>query len=160
MRAYRWALVRLGRYRWFSWFVASVLTPIEKLLYRLTSGRVSLLQVGRHRALPELVLVTRGARSGAERRTPVLYLEDRARLFVVGSNFGRDRHPAWTTNLRAHPDEVAVVLHGEQRRMRALPASPDDFNRMWPKMLEIWPAWSVYRTRTERDFRAFFLERA
>lgn len=159
MRAYRWVLVGLGRYRWFSWFVASVLTPIEKLLYHLTSGRASLIQFGRHRALPELMLVTRGARSGAERRTPVLYLEDGERLLVVGSNFGRERHPAWTANLRAHP-QAAVVLHGEQRRVRALPAGSEDFQRLWPKMLEIWPAWSVYRTRTERDFRAFFLERA
>jgi F420H(2)-dependent quinone reductase len=159
MRAYHWLLAKLGRYRWFSWFIAAILTPIEKLLYRLTAGRFSLVQLGRRRAVPELMLVTRGARSGVERRTPVLYLEDGDRLFVVGSNFGRERHPAWTANLSVHPD-AEVVLHGEQRRVRALPAGEEDFRRLWPQMLEIWPPWSVYRTRTDRPFRAFFLERA
>jgi F420H(2)-dependent quinone reductase len=157
MRAYHWVLAKLGRYRWFSWFVASILTPVEKVLYRLTDGRVSIIQVGRHLAVPELLLVTRGARTGAERRTPVLYLEDGSRLFVVGSNFGRERHPAWTANLRAHP-EAEVVLHGDQRRVRASPVGAEDFSRMWPRMLEIWPPWSVYRTRTDREFRAFFLD--
>jgi F420H(2)-dependent quinone reductase len=159
MRAYHRVLARLGRYRWFSWVVASVVTPIEKLLHRVTDGRVTAIQFGRHRAVPELLLVTRGARTGTERRTPVLYLEDGARLFVVGSNFGRERHPAWTANLRANPDAV-VVLHGETRRVRATPATDEDLSRMWPRMLELWPAWSVYRTRTERAFRAFFLDRA
>jgi deazaflavin-dependent oxidoreductase (nitroreductase family) len=159
MRAYHWVIAGLGRYRWFSWVVTSVLNPIEKLLYRLTDGRVTVVQFGRHRAVPELLLVTRGARTGTERRTPVLYLEDGARLFVVGSNFGRERHPAWTANLRAHPD-AEVVLHGERRRVRARPASDEDLARMSRRMLEIWPAWSVYRSRTQRTFRAFFLERA
>jgi deazaflavin-dependent oxidoreductase (nitroreductase family) len=158
MRAYRWLLVKLGRYSWFSWSVASILTPIEKVLFRLTDGRVSVIQVGRHRAVPELLLVTRGARTGAERRTPVLYLEEGPRLFVVGSNFGRERHPAWTGNLRANP-EAEVVLHGEQRRVRASPVGAEDFARLWPRMLEIWPPWSVYRTRTDREFRAFYLDR-
>jgi hypothetical protein len=31
---------------------------------------------------------------------------------------------------------------------------------LWPRMLEIWPPWSVYRTRTDREFRAFYLDRA
>ena len=159
MRAYRWLLFKLGRYRWFSWLIASVLTPIEKALYRVTGGRVTVIQVGRHRAVPELLLVTRGARTGAERRTPVLYVEDGGRLLVVGSNFGRERHPAWTANLRAHP-EAEVVLHGESA------ASPRDARGRRGLLAAVardargLAGVGGLPHADRRDFRAFFLERA
>lgn len=157
--AYRRVLYALGPYRWFSVFIDRVITPTERVLYRLTGGKVAVAHVGRRAAVPELMLITRGSRSGRERRSPVLYLEDDGRLFVVGSNFGRERHPAWTANLLADP-AAAVIVRGERRTVRARRAGDDDLARLWPRMLEIWPAWANYRTRTDREFRAFFLEPA
>lgn len=136
LNAYRRLLFALGPYRWFSAFVYRVLQPIERLLYRATGGRVSAAHAGRHVALPELMLITRGRKTGRERRAPVLYLEDGVRLFVVGSNFGRERHPAWTANLLADP-AAEVIVRGERNRMRALRAGQDDLVRMWPRMLEV-----------------------
>jgi deazaflavin-dependent oxidoreductase (nitroreductase family) len=105
------------------------------------------------------MLITRGRKSGRERRAPLLYLEDDGRIFVVASNFGRERHPAWSANLLADPD-AEVIVRGERQRVRARRAHEDDLQRMWPRMLEIWPAWANYRTRTEREFRAFYLDPA
>lgn len=159
LRAYRRVLVTLGRYRWFAVFVDRIVTPTERALYRATGGRMTLTHAGDRVAVPELLLITRGHKSGLERRTPVLFFEDGDRLFVVGSNFGRERHPAWSSNLLARP-EAEVIVRGERRRVRAQRADEDDLRRMWPRMLAVWPAWSAYRERTDREFRAFFLERA
>lgn len=51
-----------------------------------------------------------------------------------------------------------MIVWGERRRVRAERANEEDLRRMWPRMLAVWPAWSAYRERTDREFRAFFLE--
>ncbi|HKE79457.1 MAG TPA: nitroreductase/quinone reductase family protein [Solirubrobacteraceae bacterium] len=156
--AYRRLLLTLGRHHWFDTVIDRAITPAEQVLYRATGGRVTLARAGRWEAVPELLLITRGRTSGLERRAPVLYLTDDDRLFVVGSNFGRARHPAWSANLIADP-AAEVIVDGERRRVRAVRASEDELRRMWPRMLEVWPSWARYRTYTTREFRGFFLER-
>ena len=105
MRLYRELFIRLGRARWFSWLSIHLLVPIDRFCYRRSGGRFSLLHFGRRRkpALQTLLLSTRGRKTGHPRTTPVLYLEDDGRLVVVASNFGRDRHPAWSANLLPTP---------------------------------------------------------
>ncbi len=150
-------LARLSRHAWFGNFSAVVLAPIDRLLWRLTGARASLLHVGSRRALPTLLLSTVGRRSRRTRTTPVVYLEEGASLFVMASNFGRPGHPAWSANLRANP-EAKVRVRGDHRRVHAREASEDEKRRLWPRQLEVWPPWESYRARTPREFRAFFLE--
>ncbi|RSS53576.1 nitroreductase family deazaflavin-dependent oxidoreductase, partial [Streptomyces sp. WAC07061] len=42
-----------------------------------------------------LLLTTTGARSGAERTTPLGFVRHEGVLLVVGSNLGAPAHPAW-----------------------------------------------------------------
>lgn len=159
MRRYHDLLVALGRRRWFSWLSAEVLAPIDGFLYRRSGGRLSLGHFGARRegALPTLLLTTTGRRSGQPRTTPVVYLEDGERIAVVASNFGRDRHPAWSANLLADPD-AEVQVRTRRWRVRARLASEEEKAALWPRLLEIYPTWEDYRRRTDRSFRAFFLE--
>ena len=157
MSAYGRLLARLSRHAWFGNFSAVVLAPIDRLLWRLTGARASLLHVGARRALPTLLLSTVGRRSRRTRTTPVVYLEEGTSLFVMASNFGRPGHPAWSANLCANP-EAKVRVRGDHRRVHAREASEDEKRRLWPRQLEVWPPWESYRARTPREFRAFFLE--
>lgn len=157
--AYRRLLVALGPHAWFTVFIDRVVTPTERLLYSVTGGKVAMAHIGGRAAVPELMLISRGCKSGRERRAPLLYLEDDGRIFVVASNFGRERHPAWSANLLADPG-AEIIVRGVRQRVRARRAHADDLQRMWPRMLEIWPAWATYRTRTDREFRAFYLDPA
>lgn len=160
MNVYRDALVRLGAQKWFSEFTAAVLVPIDRTLYRVSSGRVSMLHAGGSEALPSLLLTTTGRRSGQLRTTPVLYItDDDGALFVIASNFGREHHPAWSGNLLADP-HASVQIRDEQRGVVARPASEEEVDRLWPRLLEIYPSWTSYRERTDRSFRGFFLDPA
>jgi len=86
-----------------------------------------------------------------------LYLQDGRRYVVVGSNYGRRHHPAWTGNLISTPD--ATVQIGERKeRVLARRARAQEFERYWPRLLEIWPGWRTYRSMTRRTFRMFALE--
>jgi|SRR5215210_1483652 len=161
MRLYRDVFVRLGRARWFSWLSIHVLVPIDRFCYRRSGGRFSLLHFGRRRepALQTLLLTTRGRESGQPRTTPVLYLEDDGRLVVVASNFGQDHHPAWSANLLADAHAV-VQIKDRRQEVTARTASEQEKAALWPRLLELYPPWQAYTERTDRQFRAFYLEPA
>jgi deazaflavin-dependent oxidoreductase (nitroreductase family) len=161
VRAYRRLLLRLGRARWFSRLTWTVLVPIDRFLYSRTGGRVSLGHLGRRRegALQTLLLTTTGCETGRPRTAPVLYLEDGSSLVVVASNFGRDRHPAWSENLLAD-ERASVQIRDSRRNVRARLGSEEEKARLWPALLELYPTWEAYTGRTDRSFRVFFLEPA
>jgi deazaflavin-dependent oxidoreductase (nitroreductase family) len=154
---YRKLLLFLGRARWATWAASTVFPPIDRFLYRISGGRMSLSHVGRRQALQTLLLTTTGRKSGQPRTTPVLYLEEGDALVVVASNYGKERHPAWSGNLMANP-EASVQVNDSRRNVRARRADEAEKKRLWPRLLEIYPAWDDYTQRTERSFRAFFLE--
>ena len=161
MRLYRKLLIVLARYRWFSWLSYTFLVPLDRFLYRRSGGRLSVAHFGTRRegALPTLLLTTTGRKTGQPRTTPVLYLEDGGRIVVVASNFGREHHPAWSANLLAKP-EATIRIRDREQRVVARRASEEEKRALWPRLLELYPAWEQYTERTDRDFRAFFLEPA
>jgi deazaflavin-dependent oxidoreductase (nitroreductase family) len=130
-----------------------VVTPLDRLVLRLTGGRRGLSP----RAVPSLVLTTTGRKTGERRSTPVLYLEDGDRYVVVASNYGRHRHPGWSYNLEAHP-EASIQIGRRVRGVVARRASRQEFERYWPRLVEVWPGWKTYRRLTDREFRMFVLE--
>jgi deazaflavin-dependent oxidoreductase (nitroreductase family) len=77
-------------------------------------------------------------------------------LYVVGSNFAREAHPAWTANLIAHP-QAEVLFRGETTPMRARLLSDDEREAAWPILLRVFPAWERYTAVTDRRFRVFEL---
>jgi deazaflavin-dependent oxidoreductase (nitroreductase family) len=159
MSRYRRALERLARQKWFGDFNAVFLYRVDRALYGLSGGRMSLLHVGSRHVLPTMLLTTAGRKSGKRRTAPVVYLEEGDSLFVLASNYGRDNHPAWSLNLLENPD-AEVQVDRERRRVRARRATEEEKQRMWQRQLEVWPPWQAYRERTPREFRAFFLEPA
>jgi deazaflavin-dependent oxidoreductase (nitroreductase family) len=107
---------------------------------------------------PTMVLVTRGAKSGEPRRVALVYLPDGDGALVVASNFGRERHPAWSSNLLAHP-EVEVAAGGERWTGRARLLDDDEKAARWPDLVAHMPAWDGYTKVTDRNLRVFSLER-
>ncbi len=138
-----------------SWLLRTV-TPLDRRLLLRTHGRFTVLgPVG----APTLLLQTTGASSGLPRVTPLIYVREGDRLIVVGSNFGRAEHPAWSGNLIRNPDAV-VIMAGQHIPVRAEllrgPAAEDGYRRM----SELAEAYTVYRGRTDRQIRVFALARA
>jgi deazaflavin-dependent oxidoreductase (nitroreductase family) len=130
-----------------------VFTPLDRAALRLTGGRLNLAP----RVIPELLLTTTGRRTGQPRSTPVLYLRDGDRYVVVASNYGRERHPAWSSNLLSNP-EATIQIGSRREAVVARRASPEEFERYWPRLVEMWPGWRTYRRMTDREFRMFVLE--
>jgi len=161
MRVYGRLLRALGATRLGSWLTYTLLVPVDRFLYARSGGRVSLSHFGTRRegALQTLLLTTTGRRTGRQRSNPVLYLAEGDRLVVVASNFARDHHPAWSANLLADPN-ATVLLRGRRRAMTARLADENEKEALWPRLVDLYPGWEAYRRRSDRSFRAFFLEDA
>jgi len=148
------AVQKLASTRAFAAAGSKILPPVDRVLYRLTGGRVALSQS----LVPSLVLTTTGRKSGEPRTTPLATLPVGDDFLVVGSNFGKEHHPAWTANLLANP-EAMVTFKGGEIPVVARLLDPDEKAKVWPDLLRIWPAWTSYTERSGRDLRVFKLER-
>jgi F420H(2)-dependent quinone reductase len=88
-----------------SWVIRK-LTPLDHRVLRRSRGRYTLLgPIG----LPLLLLSTTGRKTGQRRETPLVYMRDVDRLFVIGSNFGQSHHPSWSSNLLADPKAWVTI---------------------------------------------------
>ncbi|MEV0902043.1 nitroreductase family deazaflavin-dependent oxidoreductase [Actinoplanes sp. NPDC049802] len=105
----------------------------------------------------DLLLITRGRRSGKLRRTALAYVRDGHRYVVAASNGGADRHPAWFLNLAADPD-VTVQVGTETFRARARIASADERPRLWQLMIAMMSSYREYEKATTRDIPMVILE--
>jgi deazaflavin-dependent oxidoreductase (nitroreductase family) len=127
-------------------------TGLNNALFRLSGGRL----MGTYDGNPVLLLHHVGRRSGEERVTPLIYLEDGEDLVVVGSMGGTPKHPAWFHNVTAGPD-TEVELRGGRRAVRAHVAEPGERARLWPRLVEHYPAFATYQDRTEREIPVVIL---
>ena len=130
-----------------------VFSSAHVFLYRATGGKVG----GRFKKAPVLVLTTTGSKSGLERSTPLLYVEDGEALIIVASNGGADRAPSWYGNLRANPAAVARV-GTDERKVRARDADPEEKKRLWPKIVSVYPPYDDYVAKTTREIPVVILD--
>lgn len=83
--------------------------------------------------------------------------DDDGGWWVVGSNFGQEKHPAWTGNLIAHP-EATVSFGGVSTAAIARLLSDDEKAEVWPRLTAVWPAYDDYVVSSGRNIRVFHLE--
>jgi F420H(2)-dependent quinone reductase len=136
------------------WKVFIRLGDLNRVLFRATKGKVG----GRMNGAPVLLLHHTGAKSGTERVSPLIYLDDGADLVVVASKGGVDSHPAWLHNLRAHPDTEVELVGGERRAVHARVLSDEERDRYWPRMVDLYKGYEDYQTYTERKIPLVVLE--
>jgi F420H(2)-dependent quinone reductase len=104
-----------------------------------------------------LLLTTRGRKTGRETSTPLLYVEDDDKLYLVASFGGNDAHPGWYLNLTAN-SQVKVETGSGERAYRARTLTADEAGKIWPKLLALYPAYASYQKRTTRVIPVVELE--
>src|SRR5947209_14317793 len=135
------------------WTLFNRMSAANVRLYRLSGGRLGN-HIGR---APVLLLHHVGRRSGKARVSPLLYLEDGDRLVVVASKGGFDQDPAWFRNLIASP-ETEVEVGRERRRVRARQAGQEERDALWPRLVEMYPAYADYQRSTDRAIPVVVLD--
>jgi len=138
------AVRRLGATRPGVWIIKHLVSPLDRLAYRLTGGRVASV---RGSAGSILLLITTSRRSGKERTTPVFYLGSPDRLVICNVNPGYERTNPWVLNLRAKP-EVRAQIGSDIKPYHARVATEDEVAYYWPRLVQLWPAYQAHFERS------------
>ena len=83
-----------------------------------------------------------------------MYVPDSERVYLVASQGGAPRHPAWYYNLIDNPN-VVILAAGTRRAMRAEVIEGSARSKVWRRCVECYPEYEVYRTRTDREIPVF-----
>jgi deazaflavin-dependent oxidoreductase (nitroreductase family) len=133
--------------------IRPVVVSVDKGLYKLTKGRVTLVGIA---GMPSLILTVTGRKTGMPRQAALLYVPDGDDILLVGSNWGGPGHPLWTLNLMANP-EATVNIKGRIREMKARLLSDEERTAIWPHLTKTWPVYDSYQAKTGRELRVFRL---
>jgi len=118
---------------------------VHTAVYRVSGGRLGHTLPGVPGKM--LLLDHVGAKSGAKRTSPLLYIEDGEDVVVVASKGGYPKHPAWFHNLRANPD-TTVQIGPERRRVHARVATAEERERLWPMAVATYAGYRDYQARS------------
>jgi len=147
------AVVKMSGSKTFMRIGPKVVPRVDRFLHKVTGGKF----ISSGGLLPSLVLTTTGAKSGQKRTTPLATKPEGASWYVVGSNFGRDKHPAWTANLMANP-AAEVSFKGVTTQVHAHQLTAEEKAAFWPQLVKFWPNFDLYTERSGRDLRVFRLD--
>ncbi|GGK35187.1 nitroreductase family deazaflavin-dependent oxidoreductase [Nocardia camponoti] len=136
---------------------AGVVLPAERFLRRVTGGRFGVLDIG---GLPSIQITVVGRKSGLERTTSLLCVPDGDGFLLVGSNWGRPEHPAWSANLRAATTATAVYKGSAPFKVSVTEFTGVERKRYWDQVVEFWPGYEMEAGLAQgREFRIFRLAR-
>jgi deazaflavin-dependent oxidoreductase (nitroreductase family) len=105
---------------------------------------------------PVLILRTKGRKSGATRKNPLIYGRHGDDYVIVASKGGAPQNPGWYRNLLAHPD-VEIQVRDKVIPVRAHTGTPAEKKRVWPTMTAQWPDYDAYQAKTKRDIPVVLL---
>ncbi|MFC4585962.1 nitroreductase/quinone reductase family protein [Sphaerisporangium corydalis] len=143
----------LSTTRGFAMVAPAIVPPADRLLNRLTGGRVLM----GDQMIPHLLLTTTGATTGQARQSPLACLPEAGGTFLVaGSNFGKDRHPAWSGNLIRNP-AATITFRGRVTPVTGRLLEGTDRERAWEALNRHWPVYDGYTERSGRELRVFRL---
>jgi deazaflavin-dependent oxidoreductase (nitroreductase family) len=135
-------------------FILHLAPRIDKVLIPGTHGRLSSAGINKVG-----LVTTTGAKSGQSRTHPLALIVDSDGLLAIGSNYGRANHPAWSTNLLAHP-ECTVEFMGPPAQYRAELLTGDARASAWARAADFYAGYERYQASCgPREIRVFRLRR-
>ncbi len=107
--------------------------------------------------LPTLLLTTVGAKSGTSSVMPLLYGEVKGAYAIVASKGGAPKHPGWYHNLLAQ-NVVTVQVADKVVKAKARVTSGDERATIWKQMAAMYPPYTQYQDKTQREIPVVLLE--
>ena len=127
--------------------------------FRSNQGVVDTAAGGYFKGNPMLILHTTGAKTGAERANPLMYLDEGDRRFVFASKGGAPDNPDWYYNLKANPG-VTVEMGTESYPATASVITGPERDRIYAEQVAAFPQFGEYEQKTTRKIPVVALDRA
>ena len=113
--------------------------------FRANHGKVG----GPFEGAPLLLLHTVGAKSGADRLSPLMYLPDGDRYVIFASKAGADTNPAWYHNILANP-AARIEVGDDMFDVVAQEIRGDERDTLYRKQAELYSGFADYEKKTTR----------
>ncbi|MEI2715945.1 MAG: nitroreductase family deazaflavin-dependent oxidoreductase [Candidatus Nanopelagicales bacterium] len=123
------------------WYLTTIAPRIDRTITPMTRAWISSLP-----ATPLLLMTHTGAKSGIERKSPLMYYTRGEDVILMASNYGRTSHPAWFHNVQVNPD-VTLQFHGRTGRYRARVATPEERDELWRTAKDFIANYANYEDR-------------
>lgn len=123
------------------WITRHHLHRLDIAMHRRTGGRHTLTSMVT--GLPIAMVTSTGARSGQQRRSPLIGLPTEDGVAVIGSNYGGAHHPGWVHNLRADP-RGSVTIEDESWDFVAVEVEGGRRAAIWHRAVDVWPGYALY----------------
>jgi deazaflavin-dependent oxidoreductase (nitroreductase family) len=119
--------------------------PRTGLLLRLINKNAAsrFRRTGKMLGFNGLILTTVGARSGAERTSPVGWWPGPDGSWLI--------NPAWYHNIAAHPDNVQIEVDGRRIGVTAEQLHGAERARAWQQIAATTPRFAQYQDKTDRE---------
>jgi deazaflavin-dependent oxidoreductase (nitroreductase family) len=122
--------------------------------FRANAGKVG----GPFEGAPMVLLTTTGAKSGKKHTTPLVYLAEGDRMYVIASKAGAPTNPAWYHNLVANP-RVTVEQGTDTYEADAVVLKGDERDRVFAAQVAVMPGFAEYQAKTTRVIPVIELQR-
>jgi deazaflavin-dependent oxidoreductase (nitroreductase family) len=125
--------------------------------FRASGGTVG----GGFEGVALVLLTTVGAKTGAPRTNPAVYLRDGDRILLFATNAGGSKNPGWFHNLLAHPQatiEIGEDGHVRTHRVRAAPLEGAERAHFYEIQARRDPAFHEYQAKTSRTIPVVALD--
>lgn len=109
---------------------------------------------------PLLIMISKGARSGADRRSILTYHRDGDDFIVAGTAGGSKKDPAWVHNVEADPKVDVEVANDRFGATATIVDDATERDRLWVDHVQALPWFADYPTQTGRVIPMIRLRRA
>jgi deazaflavin-dependent oxidoreductase (nitroreductase family) len=109
--------------------------------------------------MPIIVVTTRGNKSGALRKTPLMRVEHDGEYALVGSQGGARKDPVWVHNLRADPTAVMLQDGLEPWDADVREVTGEERELWWKRAAAAYPPYDEYQAATDRSIPVFVARR-
>lgn len=124
----------------------------EKILEAGTTDAIDLM------GMKVVLFTTTGAKSGKQRYTPLMRVEENGKYAMVASKGGAPEHPSWYFNVKANP-QVVVQDGAVAKTMTARELEPgEERDHWWELAVAAYPPYAEYQEKTTRLIPVFVLE--
>lgn len=109
--------------------------------------------------LPVIIVVNRGRKTKAIRKTPLMKVMDGDNYVLVASQGGAPNNPFWYYNLKSEPHvEIRDGVNVQPMKVTEI-IELEEKNRFWEIAVKAYPPYEEYQHRTERCIPLFLASR-
>jgi deazaflavin-dependent oxidoreductase (nitroreductase family) len=122
--------------------------------FRANNGKVG----GQFEGRPIVLITHTGAKSGAKRTTPLVYMPDGDRMVIIASKGGAPTNPDWYHNLVKNP-KITVEVGTEAFDAHARVAEGKERDKLYARLAKLFPGFDELQQKITRRIPVVILER-